>query len=412
MNRIRYKLETGVVVGKGIEDRSMLRWSLILTLSVSLLLISCKDGNDSTPLPNPVPQPPTGDQTLYNFAANNPDKIIHGVGQGLAHFDMEFNEYIQDVNAKPVVFSTYLTLAEIKQGNTSRLGQLKKIQNGKPDATDSTLYPFITLIGVSVASASSERRERVSRAYFDELGITDSLSDQYNIGPPSFDVEVFRYFVIHPDLWELLKLGLVDKGYDVEGIDFAKLFADQSDEARAALIDLRDALLLGTNIQLKDRGELFADLEILEGNFDSEIRLLAAASRDIDGPVLIRLMFETIGGISRPALFSASTFKQAWIRFHNIMKEEGAKNAEFVFHPLMGFASEIEQWYPGDEVVNWVATSFFTGNDGNLAFWQNEYSFAIAHNKPYMVAESAPINERFRPNNTLHPEVWSNFFEH
>lgn len=49
-----------------------------------------------------------------------------------------------------------------------------------------------------------------------------------------------------------------------------------------------------------------------------------------------------------------------------------------------------EAWYPGDEFVDWIGFSYFIQQECNLEPINKLRMFAREHNKPVIVAESAP----------------------
>ena len=48
----------------------------------------------------------------------------------------------------------------------------------------------------------------------------------------------------------------------------------------------------------------------------------------------------------------------------------------------------LEEWYPGDELVDWCAYSYFANPDEEML------TFARKHNKPVFIAEATPVLEK------------------
>ncbi|MBI1939203.1 MAG: T9SS type A sorting domain-containing protein [Ignavibacteriales bacterium] len=348
---------------------------------------------------------------LYQFVKDNPAIKITGWGQGISRWESDAVPYFEAVNNKPVIYSSYLALADFRQSSNETITeQLKTISEGWKDASNNITYRFIPLIGMGAVSFDFNTRNKIiSDGFFNELGITFELMQKYGINEATYSLNIFQTFLNKPELWDTVRSNLLLKGYDVENIDLEQLVKNGDDNSKLVLFNLRDSILVNANTTLLNQGISFSDLEIMNGAFDQEIIKLADKIKEINSPILIRLMYESYGGSSRPTIYSAQTYKQAWIHFVNLLRANGADNTEFIFHPLVSFEPILEKWYPGDEYIDWIGTSFFS-YDGNLDFWKTENEFAVKHNKPYLLAESAPVDQKFRPSNTLHPLVWNEWF--
>jgi hypothetical protein len=109
---------------------------------------------------------------------------------------------------------------------------------------------------------------------------------------------------------------------------------------------------------------------INSGALDKEIEQLLDHLGALKRPVYVRFgdEFDRMWNHYDPA-----QFKQAWIKFHQRMKEKGVDNVALVWQSAAYCqgtynAKPIEAWYPGNEVVN----------------------FARQHHKAVMMAESTP----------------------
>ena len=80
-----------------------------------------------------------------------------------------------------------------------------------------------------------------------------------------------------------------------------------------------------------------------------------------------------------------------------------------IFHPNFSNTFSLEEWYPGDEYVDWVATSVFKPLEDTEGI-ERESSFALSHLKPFMFVESTPSEEKYRPNNMFYPGLWEERF--
>ena len=71
-----------------------------------------------------------------------------------------------------------------------------------------------------------------------------------------------------------------------------------------------------------------------------------------------------------------------------VLREHGTKTA-FVWQSK-GWGSNqdiLEDWYPGDDLVDWCGYSYFGNPDQEMLI------FARKHNKPVFIAEATPVME-------------------
>jgi len=142
---------------------------------------------------------------------------------------------------------------------------------------------------------------------------------------------------------------------------------------------------------------------IVQGKYDEFFRTWARAAREDGKRVLLRFGFEMNG-----EWFSWSgdpdLFKEAWRRVHAIFREEKAKNVEWVWAPNILSVPKtpengMHRYYPGDEVVDWVALDGYNFGDDHDQWhtWTSfEAIFDAALNdfakrypkKPVMIAET------------------------
>jgi len=140
------------------------------------------------------------------------------------------------------------------------------------------------------------------------------------------------------------------------------------------------------------------------GEYDAFFRGWAKEAKAEGGRVLLRFGFEMNG-----EWFSWSRrpkeFVKAWRRAHRIMTDEvGAKNIEWVWAPNIvsiprTAENDMHLYYPGDDVVDWVALDGYNFGD-NHDQWHKWESFETIFesalsdfaerypNKPIMIAET------------------------
>lgn len=151
-----------------------------------------------------------------------------------------------------------------------------------------------------------------------------------------------------------------------------------------------------------------SELEDLDsGQYDEFFRQWARAASDHGGRLLLRPGFEMNG-----EWFSWSgdpaRFVQVWRRVHEIFRREGATNVEWIWCPNVVSIprtpeNDMNLYYPGDDVVDWVAVDGYNFGDHHSQ-WHRWTSFREIFeevlddfrrrypDKPIMIAEtgSAP----------------------
>jgi hypothetical protein len=111
---------------------------------------------------------------------------------------------------------------------------------------------------------------------------------------------------------------------------------------------------------------------IIAGEYDDYFRTWAVAARAHAEPVLLRFGFEFNGDwfswAGRPAEFTA-----AWRRAHAIFSDAGAANVAWVWAANMTSVPDTPEnaahrYYPGNDVVDWVAVDGYNWGDGHDAW--------------------------------------------
>jgi len=355
--------------------------------------------------PDPTAPPPL---VLHEWVRDHPGRILHGWGQSMDRWASEAVPYFEAVSPMPVVFSAYVDLPEVLT-DPGELDQIGAIVAGWTDPETQETFPLIPLLGLAANPRPFHvQGELVARGYFVELGITDAMRETYDLGEPSFGVGLFAVLADEPELWASVRDTLVERGYPVAELDLAALVDRAAAGDEGALVELtrlRDRILEGSNLRLLESGAgRFGDLEVLAGDYDAELDALAAEIAAQDGPVL---MYESIGGIHRASIFSAATFRQAYRYVAERLRAGGAERTEFVFHPVSGLEEILEDWYPGDDVVDWVGGSLF--GDPREELVRTESAFARDRGKPYLLAESAPTAPEYRPG-VPDPTLWERWY--
>ncbi len=127
---------------------------------------------------------------------------------------------------------------------------------------------------------------------------------------------------------------------------------------------------------------------INRGEYDEQIARLARWVQSTGRPVFLRIGYEFDFTENQ---YEPSAYKDAFRRIVDTFRSLKVENVVFVWHSSIPPNSrfEIMAWYPGDEYVDWFASSFFTVNQ----FKPTEDFAALAkqHGKPLMFAETTPF---------------------
>jgi hypothetical protein len=144
------------------------------------------------------------------------------------------------------------------------------------------------------------------------------------------------------------------------------------------------------------------------GQYDDVIKQYSEWVKSINRPVYLRIGYEFDGPHNE---LEPDIYIQAYRHVVDLMRAEGVDNVAFVWRsyaspPFKDYP--IEDWYPGDEYVDWVGLSVFGQiySGGHTYFGDQVLDFAKDHKKPVMYAESSPINGI--GNTEL--ESWNNWF--
>jgi len=141
---------------------------------------------------------------------------------------------------------------------------------------------------------------------------------------------------------------------------------------------------------------------IAEGQHDTYIRQWARAAKASGVPIILRFAHEqsTEPGTRPwyPWQGDPEGYRLAFRHIVEVFHEEGASNVQFLWSAmwLNGWASE---YYPGDDVVDWVGTTVLNHGTGALADWaqwrtfyelfDGQHQAALQWNKPIMLTELA-----------------------
>lgn len=139
--------------------------------------------------------------------------------------------------------------------------------------------------------------------------------------------------------------------------------------------------------------------QIINGNRDFQLRILANWIKEADRPVFLRIGYEFDGPWNG---LDPDDYKAAWIHIVELFDENDVRNVAYVWQSAGINTRNIDRWYPGDRYVNWMAYSHFDGPNPGLSI----RNFAEARDKPIMIAESAPRRDLKTGDGQEHWDAW------
>ena len=154
-------------------------------------------------------------------------------------------------------------------------------------------------------------------------------------------------------------------------------------------------------------------IEIQNGLHDDWIRTQATAVRELEQPVMLRWLWEMDANRRRDWVHSGEDFVGAWNHIRGIFDEVGADNAQFVWCPnafLFWDTNEgggnPDEWYPGDENVDWLCADGYNWGDRTtdrdwMTFtdiFEEFVAWAEPRNLPIVIAETGSNEALDDPN--------------
>ncbi|HSW45174.1 MAG TPA: glycosyl hydrolase [Phycisphaerae bacterium] len=155
--------------------------------------------------------------------------------------------------------------------------------------------------------------------------------------------------------------------------------------------------------------------DIAAGREDAHLREWATASRHWPDPVLLRFAHEMNGHWypwcqAKDARQTPADYRAAWRRVRRIFHEEGADRVRFVWAPNFEPTHDLEQCYPGDDMVDIVGIDLYNHPD-----WPRDpagmlsplLTFAEKRRKPAILTEVGCAQEFLPVNPTEEAATWS-----
>ena len=124
--------------------------------------------------------------------------------------------------------------------------------------------------------------------------------------------------------------------------------------------------------------------QVAIGERDELIKELGNWIKSIERPVFLRIGYEFDGWSWNH--YNKEHYLKAWKRIHNIFANMQLTNVAYIWQSKGSGSDQgvLEEWYPGDELVDWCAYSYFGNPDTEMLV------FARRHNKPVFIAEASP----------------------
>jgi hypothetical protein len=126
---------------------------------------------------------------------------------------------------------------------------------------------------------------------------------------------------------------------------------------------------------------------VAKGKLDYLINDLADWIKATKRPVFLRIGYEFDGWDWNH--YNKKHYLKAWQRIHAILKAKQVDNVAFVWQSKGTGSNQkvLEEWYPGDDLVDWCAYSYFGQPDKEMIV------FARKHKKPVFISEATPVRQ-------------------
>ncbi|WP_299684394.1 1,4-beta-xylanase [uncultured Dokdonia sp.] len=240
------------------------------------------------------------------------------------------------------------------------------------------IFFFISVIGYTQTLAKFEPTDGSCLVFIgQDLEATGGL-DAYTNGYTNFfdtPVGVTIYTNISPSDESF--------GYYNRGLDGIETKANWGAGDACAQYYLEDTTYKNTIISI-GLSIVNHEKKVGNGQHDAYIIRLGNWIRESKRPVFLRIGYEFDGHDWNH--YNRKHYLKAWERIYNIFRKIRVDNVAFVWQSKGTGSNQeaLEKWYPGDDVVDWCAYSYFGNPDTEML------TFARKHNKPVFIAEASP----------------------
>lgn len=237
-----------------------------------------------------------------------------------------------------------------------------------------------------------------------DLGAIRGYYDSACCVKPDGNTAYINLYNILSEQHEFSALGINPEG---EPLDINSDFGSGPVNVRKAAVNFPGGLAIGLELVENQHPDAMAHL--IAGQYDDHIRHLARFINMIDEPVWLRVGYE-FDGVWNRGYDDPEKYKTAYRHVVDKLREAGVKNVEYVWQAstspvddvIEKHFEDIRNWYPGDEYVDWMGTSWFLTIDespttptdydpaSQRVLTDQVLEFARARGKPVMIAESSP----------------------
>jgi hypothetical protein len=175
-------------------------------------------------------------------------------------------------------------------------------------------------------------------------------------------------------------------GYYNKGLDGIKTKANWGAGDSWANLYIQDSTYKNSAIAI---GLSFVNHEknVAKGKHDDLIKELANWIKAAKRPIFLRIGYEFDGWDWNH--YIKKHYLNAWKKIHSIFKAMRVDNVAFVWQSKGTGSNQklLEKWYPGDDLVDWCAYSYFGKPDQEMLI------FARKHGKPVFISEATPVRQ-------------------
>jgi hypothetical protein len=273
----------------------------------------------------------------------------------------------------------------------------------------SSLFFSLLLVACSPATESdgmSFERSEQPRIFIvgQDLGSIRGYYDSACCVKPDGNTAYINLYNILSEQHEFSALGINPEG---ESLDIEPDSGTGPVNARKTATEFPGGLAIGLELAENQHPDALAHL--IAGQYDDHIMHLARFIKIIDESVWLRVGYEFDGMWNR-GYGDPEKYKAAYRHVVDTLREAGVKNVEYVWQASASSVDDviekrfedIDDWYPGDDYVDWMGASWFLTIDekptnatdydpaSQRALTDQVLEFARARGKPVMIAESSP----------------------
>lgn len=283
-----------------------------------------------------------------------------------------------------------------------------------PTPADTTTMSEISAeTGPSASGTSAETAETAASArnlliMGQDMGAIRGYLDSDCCVQPDGYTEYLSFYALADE-----SKGFGNLGIDLDGEPDGRLVdggAGAMNTHMAAALDPNAFLVIGLSLTENEaEGVAPGALQrIADGAYDAEIDRLSQLFSVIDNPVLLRIGYE-FEGVWNVGYENSPAYRAAYRRIAERVRAARGDQVQFVWQTsaspiddvIDGRRDTIEDWYPGDDVVDWMGLSWFLTLDENApaqpepvttqrSLIDEMMAFADARDKPVLIAEASP----------------------